>query len=176
MDTTATSTGTRGFGFLLMGDEILYMIGEARYAIFLLLLLIVVDFRFGRRESAERFKHAKETGDTYTMNKHQWRTSRAVRRSINKFLDYVLFMVLGLIVGVQFLDNVGISHVYGTYTAMVIIFFCEVQSIIGHFLYLHESGLEAKQVNGFFKRFLILLAKKKNEDVGNALEEAFNNK
>lgn len=172
MDATSTSTGARGFGFLLMGNEILYMIGEARYAVVLLFLLIIVDFRFGRRESSERFEHAKKTGDTYTMNKYQWRTSRAVRRSINKFLDYMLFALVGLFIGVQFLEPVDISRIWGTYAAMAVIAICEIHSIVGHFLFLHDSGIEAEQANGFFKRFLVLLAKKKNEDVGEALEEA----
>lgn len=176
MDVTSTSTGARGFGFLLMGNEILYMIGEARYAVVLLFLLIIVDFRFGRRESSDRFERAKLTGDTCTMNKYQWRTSRAVRRSINKFLDYILFMVLGLFIGIQFLDSVGISHIYGTYGAMAIILLCEFHSIVGHFLYLHDPGVETEQVNSLLKKFIVLLAKKKSEDVGEALEEVLTDK
>ena len=172
---TNTSTGARGFGFLLMGEEIMYMLGEARYALLLLVLLIIADFRYGRRESSVRCDEAHHQGDTYLEAKYQWRTSRAVRRSINKLLDYVLFAVLGLILGVQLLEPTGIDRIWGTYGAMTLVAYCELKSIFGHFLFLHGRGMSPSHLTAFVERFVVILAKKKNEDVGNALDEAIHN-
>ncbi len=175
MDATTqaqTSTGARGFGFLLMGQEVMYLLGEARYALLLLVILIIADFRFGRRESSVRYDDAKALGDTYLSAKYKWRTSRAVRRSINKLLDYVLFAVLGLFIGVQLLEPTGIDRIWGTYGAVALVAYCELKSIFGHFLFLHGRGLSPSGLSAFLARFIILFAKRKNEDVGNALDEA----
>ncbi len=169
---TNTSSGVRGFGFLIMGEEIMYMLAEARYALLLLVLLIIADFRFGRRESSVRCNDAKARKDTYLAAKYQWRTSRAVRRSINKLLDYVLFAVLGLFIGVQLLEPTGIDRIWGTYGAMALVAYCELKSIFGHFLFLHGRGVSPSHLTAFIERFIVILAKKKNEDVGNALDEA----
>lgn len=169
---TQISTGTRGFGLLLMGHEILYMIGEARYALLLVVVLIIADFRYGRRESAVRYAEARRADNSYLMAKYKWHTSRAVRRSINKFLDYMLFALVGLFVGVQFLEPVDISRIWGTYAAMAVISVCEIISIVGHFLFLHDRDANPRGILSFLRRFVVALAKKKNEDIGEALDEA----
>lgn len=172
MDTTLTHTGVRGFALLSMGEELFNMIHEARYAAFFLIVLILADFRFGRRESALRYKQAKAKGDTFLMTQYRWRTSKAIRRSMNKLLDYYLFGLLGIVIGVQFLDPCGIDRIWGTYGVCALITCVEIQSIISHFLYLHSQGVSATAVSGFLKRFAVSLAKRKNEDVGEALEDA----
>ena len=172
MDATLTHTGVRGLGTIAMADEIIYMVHEARYAAFFLIVLILADFRFGRRESAVRYKRAKAKGDTYLMSLYRWRTSKAMRRSMNKLLDYFLFGLLGIFIGVQFLEPCGIDRIWGTYGVCALITSIEIQSIVSHFLYLHSEGVSATAISGFIRRFAVSLAKRKNEDVGEALEDA----
>lgn len=172
MDATQSTTGARGFGFLLMGEELLFMLDEARYAIILLVLLIIADFRYGRQESAIRYNEAKQQGDSYLMAKYKWHTSRAVRRSINKFLDYMLFALVGLFIGVQFLEPIDVSRIWGTYGAMAVIAVCEIFSIVGHFLFLHERDANPKGLLSFLRRFAVAIVKKRNREVGEALDEA----
>ena len=170
--TTQASTAARGVGIMFMGNEILFMLQEARIAFLFIVILIITDFRLGRRESAVRYAKAQKANDTYTINKYRWRTSRAVRRSLNKLLDYVLVALLGLLCGAQFLEPLQVSSIWGTYIAAALIGFCELESIISHFLYLHNTGsITHNKITDFLKDFIIIFAKKKNADVGEALEK-----
>ena len=158
-----------------MGEETMYMIYEARYLLVLVLLLIIIDFNLGRRESSARYEEAKKTGDTYTLNKYRWRTSRALRRSANKFLEYVLYCLMGLFFGMAMLEPLGVQGIWGTYAAVAFIAVCiERKSIFGHMNYLYKSGAELGSLGAFISRFAVIFAKKKNQDVGEALEEALN--
>lgn len=170
-----SNTGTRAAGLLLFGSEMVTMIVEVRWIILFLLLLIIADFRFGMGESQKRYKAAKIRGDTARMEVYRWRTSRAIRRTCNKFVDYVMMMLLGMFFGMALLEPIGINHIFGSYSVAALAFFCESKSFFGHFFYLHGVKVESKSITGFFKAFAVALAKRKNEDVGEALDVAFNN-
>lgn len=73
------------------------------------------------------------------------------------------------------LEPVGINHIFGSYSVAALAFFCESKSFLGHFFFLHGVRLESKTLTGFIKAFVVSFAKKKDEDVGEALDEAFNN-
>ena len=107
------------------------------------------------------------------MDKYKWRTSRALRRTINKAIDYLMWLAIGVVFGMSLLEPVGIAHIYGAVAAMFVAWLCELKSIIGHFFYLRGVSVEKKTINGFFKAFAIAFAKRKDEDVGEALKEAF---
>lgn len=96
-----------------------------------------------------------------------------MRRTINKAIDYLMWLAIGVVFGMSLLEPVGIAHIYGAVAAMCVAWLCELKSIIGHFFYLRGVSVEKKTVNGFFKAFAIALAKRKDEDVGEALKEAF---
>ena len=53
---------------------------------------------------------------------------------------------------------------------------CEAKSFIGHFFYLHGIRIEQKGVTGFLKAFVVAFAKRKDADVGEALEDALGDK
>ena len=108
------------------------------------------------------------------MVQYHWRTSRAIRRTINKLVDYVVWVTLGMAIGMALLEPVGVDHIFGGVAATAIAVTCEAKSFFGHFFYLHGVNVEQKTVIGFFRAFIIALVKKKNEDFGDALEEGFN--
>ena len=174
--TNTMGSGARGIGFTAMGTEFLYMLQQERFAVILICLLIICDFRLGWGESSARYEEAKQTGDTYSINKYKWRTSRAMRRSMNKFLDYMLICLVGLYLGAAILEQWGIARMWGTHAAVVGVMICEGRSILGHIVYLHARWINPDTAKSglwkFISRFAILFVKKKNEDMGNVLEEA----
>lgn len=171
-----SNSGTRGMGILAFGSEIVEVINDSRWVLLLLILLVVADFRFGLGESKKRYIEAKRKKDDIRMELYRWHASRAVRRTCNKLIDYIVGMLVGATVGMAVLEPIGISHIYGAYTVAVIAVLCEISSIGGHFLYLRGiKKLRRNSIINFIKSFAIALAKRKNEDLGEALEDAINN-
>lgn len=171
---SVTGTGTRGLGMLVTYSGLVAMIVETKFALAFLGLLIIADFRYGWGESKKRYIEAKRLRDERRMDLYKIRWSRAVRKSCNKLVDYVLIMALGMAAGYALLEPLGISHVFGAFGASMLLAMCEVSSIFGHFFYLHGIKVERNGVKGFFKALAVALARIKNPDVGDALNEAFN--
>lgn len=68
-----------------MGMECITAIYDLRWMIVLIVVLIVADFWFGLSESL--FKH------------EEFRFSRAGRRTCNKLVDYLTYLLLGAVIG-----------------------------------------------------------------------------
>lgn len=173
MDGLVNNTGGRAIGMLMFGSEMVGIVQELRWMLLALVIFIIADFRFGWGESNKHYTLAKEAGNRTLMDKYKWRTSRALRRTINKAIDYLMWLAIGVVFGMSLLEPVGIAHIYGAVAAMFVAWLCELKSIIGHFFYLRGVSVEKNTINGFFKAFAIALAKRKDEDVGEALKEAF---
>ncbi len=140
-----------------MGMECITAIYDLRWMIVLIVVLIVADFWFGLSESL--FKH------------EEFRFSRAGRRTCNKLVDYLTYLLLGAVIGLAIFEPLNIT----TYTVTAAIglgFGClwEVDSIVGHICALH--GVKSKFS---VKRLIISLLKRKNKEVGEAIEEALKN-
>lgn len=168
----ALSTGTRGTVFVVFGGEIGAMLLDMRWGIMLLVLLVLADFRYGWGESAKRYHAAVKAKDEMLVEQYRWHTSRAIRRTLNKLADYIVIMLMCGAVGMAILEPIGIEHTYGAWVGAVIACACEVVSIFGHFFYLHGVRVETKSIKGFLKALAVAFAKRKDEDVGGALEEA----
>lgn len=166
-------TALRAGGTLILYNEAVSVIYDARWAIAFLVLLIITDFRYGWGENSKRYAQAKEDGKETLAIHFRWRTSRAVRRTLNKFMDYFILMMVFAALGMALLEPIGVSHIYGAYGAACIAFFCEFKSIAGHFFYLRGIKVADKSIGGFVKAFVVALAKRKNQDIGEALGEAF---
>ena len=86
-------------------------------------------------------------------------------------VDYVTYLILGSVLGLAIFEPLGwANHV--TTAAIGLGFGCiwEVDSIVGHVCALH--GIK----NTFsVKRLIIALIKRKNADIGEAVEEAMDN-
>lgn len=167
-------TGVRGIGLLATDNILVMAITESRYALALLLVLVVADFRFGWGESNKRYEEAKKNGDKRRMDLYRWRTSRAVRHSLNKLTDYVIIIAMGMIIGMSLLEPIGINHMFGIFGASAVMAMCEISSIFGHFFYLHGVKVDKRGIPGFCKALAIAIAKRKDTDVGEALEETLN--
>lgn len=166
------NTGTRFLGGI-MSVEMLSVLDDMRWMLLLIALCVVADFRYGWGESSKRYKEAKNAGDKILMMQYAWRTSRALRRTVNKLIDYIVWTVVGMAIGMAILEPVGINHIFGGVAATAIAVMCEAKSFFGHFFYLHGVTYDEKSIAGFFKAFIVALAKKKNEDVGEAIEQGF---
>ena len=167
------NTGTRVLTFSLFGNELVGVISDARWLLLAIFLCVLADFRYGWGESHMRYERARKKGDKVVMSQYKWRTSRAVRRTVNKLIDYIMWICVGVAIGMAVLAPLGVSYNYGGLTAAVMAILCEAKSFMGHFFYLHGIRMEEKSVKGFFRAFIVSFAKRKNRDIGEALEEGF---
>ncbi len=166
------NTGTRTMGLLLMGNELVAIIYDARWLMLVITACVVADFRYGWGESHKRYAKAKDKGDKIVMSQYRWRTSRAVRRTVNKLVDYLIWVCLGMFTGYAILKPLGADYTLGGIVATTIAVGCEAKSFIGHFFYLHGVRIEEKSVKGFLRAFVVAFAKRKDKDIGEALEDA----
>lgn len=170
------NSGTRLFTFVAIGNELVAIIYDARWLLIAILICVLADFRYGWGESSKRYNRAKAKGDKIVMAQYKWRTSRALRRTVNKLMDYIMWVSMGVCVGMAVFKPIGVDYMIGGVIATAIAIGCEAKSFIGHFFYLHGIRIEQKSVGGFLKAFVVAFAKKKNADIGEALEDALEEK
>lgn len=155
MGNSITNSGGKAVVMSTMGGEALTALFDLRWMLVLIVVLIVADFWFGVSESLQKREH--------------FRFSRAGRRTCNKAVDYITYLILGSVLGLAIFEPLGwATHV--TTAAVGLGFGCvwELDSIIGHVCELH--GIK----NRFsVKRAIIALLKKKDKDLGTAVEEGF---
>ena len=153
MENMVTSTG-KAFVVSTMGMEAMQALFDLRWMLVLIVVLIVADFWFGVSDSLHKHEH--------------FRFSRAGRRTCNKAVDYVTYLILGSVLGMAIFEPLGwASHTTTAALGLGLGCLWEIDSIVGHVCALH--GMK----NRFsIKRFIIALMKKKNEDIGEAVEEA----
>lgn len=153
MENMVTSTG-KAFVVSTMGMEAMQALFDLRWMLVLIVVLIVADFWFGVSDSLHKHEH--------------FRFSRAGRRTCNKAVDYVTYLILGSVLGMAIFEPLGwASHTTTAALGLGLGCLWEIDSIVGHVCALH--GVK----NRFsIKRFIIALMKKKNEDIGEAEEEA----
>jgi len=170
------NSGAKVISIGAIGMEMELLLYDARWMLLLIFLCIIADFQFGWKESNKRYREALEQGDTVLADKYRWHLSRALRRTGNKFMDYIVWVSVGLALGLALLQPLGIDYTLGGVAATaVIVCGCELPSAFGHFFYLHGVQVEKKTVTGFVKAFTVALAKRKDRDVGEALEDAISN-
>ena len=166
----------QAFAWGVMGSEAITAIHSLRWMIVAVIVLIIVDFRFGRSESRKRKKEAEEAGHTTIAKMHEFRGSRAIRRTCNKFVDYMTLLLMFCILGFAITEPYGIcDHVFMSGIAVVIASVCELTSIFGHFFYL--KGITVPKFTGsnvllFVGRLLAGFARTKDADLGSAIDEA----
>lgn len=148
----ATLTGT-------FYAEMLGVLFDLRWAVLFIVMLVVTDFWSGLIASV------KVRGENF-------RISRALRRTVAKFLEYVSYIIFGAILSKAMLEpfewgSVMIGGAFGAFLAMAI----EADSIYGHVCDIH--GIRHRFS---LKRMLVAYVKSKNESVGDALEETLEDK
>ena len=169
------SIGAQGAIWATMGAEAVNVIFDLRWMLVLSVILILTDFWWGYSEYKYHRAEAVRHGDKAAAKKYTFRFSRAGRRSMNKLIDYLTYLLIGSITGVAVFEPLGIcSHVVTA--AVGVGFGClfDVSSIIGHVCVVH--GIEPphwsiKGVLTFLGRVAASFVRRKNEDAGEALEE-----
>lgn len=136
-----------------MGGEALSALFDLRWMLVLIVVLIVADFWFGVSESLHKHEH--------------FRFSREGRRTCNNAVDYITYLILGSVLGLAIFEPLGWAT-HTTTAAIGLGFGCvwEVESIVRHVCELH--GVKNKFS---VKRLIIAIIKKKDADVGEAVEE-----
>lgn len=159
-------------GIAVFSGELVSVMVDARWMLLAITVCVLADFRYGWGESSKRYNRAKSKGDKLVMAQYKWRTSRAVRRTINKLVDYFVWVTLGMFMGWAVLRPVGVDHMLGGVAATAVAIACEAKSFCGHFFYLHGIRIEERSVRGFLRAFVVAFAKRKAPDIGRAMEEA----
>lgn len=147
---TIFKTGIIGFI-----SECYAIIFDLRWMILLAFVLILSDFWFGISVSR--------------MQGIEVRKSRAGRRTLNKVIDYLCYVLLGAVIGKAIGDPYGLNHITVSITIMILCYCFEIDSIYNHICELH----------GVKKRYSIWailwkLITFKFKDVGEAFQDMKN--
>lgn len=162
VSTSGGSIAVNAGGVVVAGAlyaELIQVLYDLRWAVLFIMVLVFTDFWSGLTASVK-------------VRKEDFRLSRALRRTVVKFLEYVNFIIFGLVLSKACLIPFGIGDnntggAIGACLAMLI----EFDSIYGHICDLH--GIKNRIS---IKRFFVAWLKRKNEDAGEALEEALEDK
>ena len=148
------STAAKASGLLVMGGEARDALFDLRWMLALIAVMIIADFWFGVADSVNK------RGEDFHF-------SRAGRRTLGKATEYVMYLVVGSILGKAIFEPMGIcSHVVVAAVALSFAVLWEADSIIEHVCSLHNITTRFS-----VKRFILALIKRKSPAVGEALEE-----
>lgn len=164
--------GPRAVVWGAIGTELMGVVYDLRYMILCSVALILADLWWGYSESSMKYEKAKEKGDKAGMEKHKWHKSRAGRRTTNKLVDYMTYLVVGALIGLAITEPMDIcSHVWTAALGLGIGCACEIASIIGHIAYVKMEA-EISMVDGWrlFVKFLGRIIRIKSVEIGDAVE------
>ena len=174
---TSTRNVGQAFTWGAMGAEALQTMQDLRWMIVTCAFLIFLDYHFGSAESRKRHKEALDEGNLTLAKMYEFHWSRAVRRTFNKSVDYLTWLLAFTLIGVTICEPWGIcSHVITASFAVLLACAVEIVSAFGHFFYLRGINIRIPKVSWksafvFIGRFLAGFARTKDEDLGNALDD-----
>lgn len=154
IDNVTETTTQSLFKTSMMGlfGECTQIIYDLRWMILLAIILIFSDLWFGI--SASRVQNIVI------------RKSRAGRRTLNKIVDYICYVLLGAVLGKAIGEPYGMNPIVVSITVMVICYCFEVDSIYGHICEIH--GIKKRYS---IWRILFKLLTLKFKDVGEAFKD-----
>jgi hypothetical protein len=147
-----TATGLLG--------EFTDMLYDIRWIFIIMAMLIVADLYYGISECRKRYV---ETHD----EKYKVRLSRAARRTLNKAVDYLCYVVIAGVLAKAEAEPYGVHIIVVASIACLFIICFELSSVMGHICYLHGIPYRFNP-----RVFLISLIKKKDAEIGEAADEA----
>lgn len=147
---TIFKTGIIGFT-----SECYAIIFDLRWMILLAFVLILSDFWFGISVSR--------------MQGIEVRKSKAGRRTLNKVIDYLCYVLLGAVIGKAIGDPYGLNHITVSITIMILCYCFEIDSIYNHICELH--GVKKRYSIWAILWKLIIF---KFKDVGEAFQDMRN--
>lgn len=142
----------RATGIAVMSGEVVELVYDMRWWVLVSLVLIAVDFWFGISEAR--------------MNKIEIRKSKAGRRTFNKIVDYLCYLMVAGLFG-KAMEPLGIDALKLATIVMLLTSAWELDSIYGHICVLNGAKKDFS-----IRRFLVGLFKAKSEAVKQAAEEA----
>lgn len=169
------TVGAKALLWSSIGTELIGVVYDLRYMVIFSFVLILADLWWGYSESRLRYQEAVATGKAVLIDKYKWHKSRAGRRTGNKIVDYLTYLIVGALLGLAITEPMGwCNHVITACIGLSLGCFCELASIVGHVVYV-KLGIELKvsDVWRWLLKFFIALVKKKSNDVGEAIEETF---
>lgn len=136
-------------------SEFYGIIFDLRWMILLAFVLILSDFWFGISVSR--------------MQGIEVRKSRAGRRTLNKVIDYLCYVLLGAIIGKAIGDPYGLNPITVSITIMILCYCFEIDSIYNHICELH--GVKKRySIWAILWKFITF----KFKDVGEAFQDMKN--
>nr|UWG12253.1 MAG: holin family protein [Bacteriophage sp.] len=125
LDSVTETTSQSLFKTSLIGlfGECTQILYDLRWMILLAIILILSDLWFGI--SASRVQ-----GITI-------RKSRAGRRTLNKLVDYICYILLGAVIGKAIGEPYGVDPMVVSITVMILCYCFEIDSIYGHICEIH---------------------------------------
>lgn len=135
--------------------EVVSGLFSLRWAILLICMLVFTDFWSGLTASVK-------------IKKEKFRKSRAIRRTLTKFCEYISYLIFGIVIFYSCLYPFGVGNpTQGASVAALFVVYCEADSI-----YEHICDIHGWQKRFSIKKFFISFIKHKNKDVGEAVEDA----
>ena len=172
MDVMDTSVGTKTIVWGSIGAELIAVVYDLRWMVILSIVLILADMWWGHSEAMKRLYEARKIGNATLQEQFRWHKSRAVRRTCNKLVDYISYLILGALFGMAITEPMGIcDHIVTAALGLLIGGGCELASIIGHVAYV-KFGIELKMVDAWkaVVRFVGRMIRIKSSEIGEAVE------
>lgn len=163
--TSGANIGTQGLTWALLGSEAIGVLYDLRWMLMCVAVLIVTDFWWGTKETQKRWEDTQD-------ERYRWRFSRAGRRSLNKCIDFLTYLLVGATLGMAIFEPLGIcSHTASGAVALGMGALFDVSSIVGHVCYLHGISTKGNALAVTW-RVLTLVVRRRSDVLADAMEEA----
>ena len=162
--TTTGNTASQGLSWTVFGAECLQAVYDLRWMIILSVILIGFDFWWGVREL--NLKRSRATRDK-DKERYKFHFSQAGRRTLNKLVDYLSYLLIGCVAGLAITEPMGIAT--HTTTAAVGLGFgmlFELSSIVGHI-----AAVKGINIHLNLKRLIVAIIKHKSEELAEVIDE-----
>ena len=144
----------KALGMTVMSGELTTLIYDLRWAVLLCGALIIADLWLGCRSASAEGKEVRK--------------SRAIRRTANKFVDYLMYMLVAAMIGMV-VEQIGWwSHTNVALCGILLGCFCEIESILGHWARLHGFTFSIRKV-------ILRFISTKSKDVADIINEEIKN-
>lgn len=162
--TTTNNIGAQGVSWTVFGAECLNAVYDLRWMIIFAVILIGTDFWWGVQELKLLNKQATTRIE---KEKTKFHFSQAGRRTLNKAVDYLTYLLVGCVAGLAITEPMGIAT-HTTTAAVGLGFGClfELSSIVGHI-----AAVKGINIKLNLKRLLVALVKHKSEELAEVIDE-----
>lgn len=148
-----SGTAVKAFTISVFSGIDTTLLYEMRWWLLACFVLTIADFKFGVERSL--------------ADKEKFRKSTAIRRTVNKLCDYVMWLLIAGILGHAIGEPMGWNPLIIESFIMAVAIFCEIESCAQN--YFEARGYEYKFS---LKTFFVALLKKKNESLGEAVDKS----